>query len=56
MKNILEVARRRKDEQGATVIEYVLIVALVSIAIAFALQGFKGSVETAVNKVNSSIG
>lgn len=55
MKNFLEVARRRKGEKGATVIEYVLIVALVSIAIALALKQFTTSVNNAVTKVNTEI-
>ncbi len=49
------VAKMRRDEKGATVIEYALIAALVSIAAIVAFQAVGTKVGTTMNKVSSAL-
>ena len=49
------VAKMRRDEKGATVIEYALIAALVSIAAIVAFQAVGTKVGTTMNKVTSAL-
>jgi len=49
------VAKMRRDEKGATVIEYALIAALVSIAAIVAFQAVGTKVSTTMKKVSSEL-
>ena len=49
------VAKMRRDEKGATVIEYALIAALVSIAAIVAFSAVGTKVGTTMNKVSSAL-
>ena len=49
------VAKMRRDEKGATVIEYALIAALVSIAAIVAFQAVGTKVGTTMEKVSSAL-
>jgi len=49
------VAKMRRDEKGATVIEYALIAALVSIAAITAFSALGTTVSTTMNSVESNL-
>ena len=49
------VAKMRRDEKGATVIEYALIAALVSIAAIVAFQAVGTKVGTTMTKVSTTL-
>jgi len=49
------VAKMRRDEKGATVIEYALIAALISVAAIAAFQFIGDSVETTMSGIGSSM-
>jgi Flp pilus assembly pilin Flp len=62
MRNLITVARNlagtcRTNEEGQTVIEYALVVALVSIVLAAALVGFGDSIiDAAQDAVDGALG
>ncbi len=53
MRKILN--KMRRNEEGATAIEYGLIAALLSIGIIAAVQGVRGQLQTTFNNVNSQL-
>ena len=56
MKNIrVLMAKLRRDEKGATVIEYALIAALVSIVAIVAFTAVGGKVKTTMQSVDSAL-
>jgi pilus assembly protein Flp/PilA len=56
MLKVLNFARRlRKDEEGATAIEYGLLAALIAVAIIFAVSEIGGTLQTTFETVNDEI-
>jgi pilus assembly protein Flp/PilA len=56
MKKLQELlAKLRRDEKGATVIEYALIAALISVAAIAAFSFVGGSVNSVMTNVNSAL-
>ncbi len=56
MLKALNFARRlRKDEEGATAIEYGLLAALIAVAIIFAVSQIGGTLRTTFQTVNTEI-
>lgn len=55
MKNIQTLLAKRRDEKGATVIEYALIAALISVAAIVAFSAVGSKVNTTMTKVSSSL-
>lgn len=47
--------RLRREQDGATAIEYGLIVALIAIAIIAAMQGFSNELQTTFNTASSGM-
>jgi len=48
-------ARLRRDEQGASLVEYVLLVALIAVVCIVALQLLGGSASTKLTSVGNAI-
>ena len=44
-----------KDESGANMVEYALLVALIGVALITVLTALKGNIQTAFNNAGSSI-
>lgn len=56
MKKLQELlAKLRRDEKGATVIEYALIAALISVAAIAAFSFVGGSVNSVMTNVNTAL-
>ena len=56
MLKVLNFARRiRKDEEGATAIEYGLLAALIAVAIIFAVSEIGGTLQATFETVNDEI-
>lgn len=55
MKNIQQLIAKRRSEKGATVIEYALIAALISVAAIVAFQTLGSSVNTTMGEVDTAL-
>ena len=56
MKNVLKsLLRRGADESGATAIEYVLILAIVSVALITGFQTLKSSITGKLSTITSAV-
>jgi pilus assembly protein Flp/PilA len=60
MKNVLNafthsIKSFAKEEEGAQVIEYALIIAVISIALVLGIQGLNGNFATFINRVGSCL-
>lgn len=56
MKFLKLTARLKKDEEGATAIEYGLLAALISVVIIAAVSTLGGTLEGVFTRVNTEIG
>lgn len=56
MNQILQSARRfLRDEEGAQVVEYALIIAIISVGLVLAFDGLNGNFATFVGKVGTCL-